>query len=475
MTDVKDSETTNAAAKTDAAPVTKRQKKIKGKARPKYFEIGRVCQITFGPYAGKICVILDFVDSTKCLIDGPECRTGVPRQTIPFNRLALTKMKIHVLRACRTGLVRKEFDRQEVARKYARSNWAKKAARAKLRRSLTDLQRFHVMCLSMKKSRLIRNKLAELSEWRTLARKYKQGTIDKPDELLAAQRCLFGMPTYRHLKYSKWDDGFDPKKPLGKWEFNDLKFKSGLGKGFKRWVRRNKRSKKMSKEKVKKMDAARKAMRIKRLQTTKKTSHAEKLAKLPKKHIRSRQDREMMRKKFLRGKTKEEIVVLNRKYKQKKKWLKTMALKRKAKKKTANINQHNALMRKNRKAKAEKDKSKREEELEKNPELKKKVLARRESRKAHKKEKKAKRKIQREADLKKQDAEKKAKKAAKKAAAAKVDPKKAAAAKEEGKKAAAALEAKKAAARVEAKKAAKTYKAAIKAAKAARIAARKKK
>lgn len=58
----------------------------------RYVEIGRVCLINYGPDQGKLCTIIDVVDSNKALIDGPKDLTGVVRQMIPFKRLSLTDL-----------------------------------------------------------------------------------------------------------------------------------------------------------------------------------------------------------------------------------------------------------------------------------------------------------------------------------------------------------------------------------------------
>jgi len=130
MTDVKD-------VKGDEGSKEKKKSKKQHARRPKimrgemYFEIGRLCSINYGPDNGKICVILDFVDNTRALIDGPACRTGVQRQTIPFSRLSLTRIKIKIYRACRTGLLIKAFDEAQVLKYWERTPWAIKAHKKK--------------------------------------------------------------------------------------------------------------------------------------------------------------------------------------------------------------------------------------------------------------------------------------------------------------------------------------------------------
>ena len=44
----------------------------------KFVEIGRVVVINYGPYAGKIAVIVDILNTTRVLVHGP--KEGVRKQ-----------------------------------------------------------------------------------------------------------------------------------------------------------------------------------------------------------------------------------------------------------------------------------------------------------------------------------------------------------------------------------------------------------
>lgn len=401
----------------DAAPVTKKKKFVKAPRSEMYFEIGRVCSINFGPYAGKICIILDFVDSTRALIDGPESRTGVPRQTIPFKRLSLTKIKIKIIRACRTGLVRRFFDEQEVAKKWKRQNWAKKVARDKIRRSLTDLDRFKVMVLQMKKSYLIRQHTARLRDWRKLALDYKPGTTDEPEKLLAAKRMIFGMKNYRNIKKLKYEHEYNLTRPLTKQQCHKRHNLRYLHRGFKVWIRMGKRSRKKSKARRNKAEAKTKAWKKKQKESAKKVTLAEWLAKKPKRKLNPDQKRKRLQKLFA-GKSAEEIILLKRKYKQKKRWEYKKILRAAAKRKAQRIQTHNALVNKRKKAKGAKYKAEWDKKMAEDPEFKKNYLKKLEARKKRRAADKIERKKKRKADLKKRDKERKAEKIKKKIARA---------------------------------------------------------
>jgi len=136
-----------------------------GKKKPNlFFEVGRICSINYGPDNGKICVILDFVDTTRALIDGPKSETGVARQTIPFKRLSITPIKIKCNKALPTGKLIKIFKESKVLEKWEKLPWAKKKKRNEIRANLTDFERFKVMVLKKKRSEIIRREVQELKK-----------------------------------------------------------------------------------------------------------------------------------------------------------------------------------------------------------------------------------------------------------------------------------------------------------------------
>ena len=99
--------------------------------------------VNYGEDYGKVCVIVDFVDVNRVLVDGPT--TNFPRITYPINRLSLTKLRMPMLRGARTGTVKKACDAYELTKKWEETNLAKKFAIRAKRASLTDFDRFSVM------------------------------------------------------------------------------------------------------------------------------------------------------------------------------------------------------------------------------------------------------------------------------------------------------------------------------------------
>merc|ERR1712232_61964 len=111
----------------------------------RYVEVGRVVLINYGPETGKLATIIDIVDQNKCLIDGPVNITGVTRQVIPFKRIALTDLKINIMRNSRQKTLTKAWTDEKIMEKWEATSWAKKLASKKKRATLTDFDRFKIM------------------------------------------------------------------------------------------------------------------------------------------------------------------------------------------------------------------------------------------------------------------------------------------------------------------------------------------
>jgi large subunit ribosomal protein L14e len=124
-------------------------------------QVGRVCLVNFGKDTGKLVTVVDIIDQSRALVDGPT--TGFARQSIPFKRLSLTPLLIpQVGRGCRTGTLTKKLKQFNVEGQFATTGWGKKAARDAIRADLTDFQRFQVQVLKKKKAIVINKKLGAL-------------------------------------------------------------------------------------------------------------------------------------------------------------------------------------------------------------------------------------------------------------------------------------------------------------------------
>jgi len=140
----------------------KKRKQFKKPKQPLVFQVGRVCCINYGEDNGKICTIVDFVDATRALVDGPHTLTGVQRQTIPFKRLSITPIKIKISRSLPSKRLGKAFQEQKIAEKWEKLPWAKKLKRKALRDSLSDFDRFKVMLLKKRKARILNKEFSLL-------------------------------------------------------------------------------------------------------------------------------------------------------------------------------------------------------------------------------------------------------------------------------------------------------------------------
>jgi large subunit ribosomal protein L14e len=120
----------------------------------KFVQVGRVARINYGPQEGKLATIVDIVSDKRVLVDGE----GIARQVIPVARLQLTKQVVKLGRGARTGAVRKIISKEQVTEKFAQSTLGKHYASQSRRQNLTDFERFKVLVLRRRLSKLLRSK-----------------------------------------------------------------------------------------------------------------------------------------------------------------------------------------------------------------------------------------------------------------------------------------------------------------------------
>ena len=123
----------------------------------KFVQIGRVVRVNYGPLEGKLATVVDILNDKRVLIDGE----NIQRQVIPIRRLQLTRQVIKVLRGAKTGKVRSIIAKEGVAQKFNESSLGKSFARQQRRQSLTDFERYKVLVLRRKLSKLLRAKVSK--------------------------------------------------------------------------------------------------------------------------------------------------------------------------------------------------------------------------------------------------------------------------------------------------------------------------
>lgn len=101
-----------------------------------------------------MATIVDILNDKRVLVDGE----GIKRQVIPIRRLQLTKQVVKVGRGARTGSVRAAIAKENVAAKFAESSIGKSFARQQRRQNLTDFERYKVLVLRRRLSKLTRAK-----------------------------------------------------------------------------------------------------------------------------------------------------------------------------------------------------------------------------------------------------------------------------------------------------------------------------
>ncbi|CAG9761622.1 unnamed protein product [Ceutorhynchus assimilis] len=165
----------------------------------RFVETGRVAVVSGGPNKGKLVSIVDVIDQTRVLVDGPE--TKVPRTQIRINQLHLTKFKINHPFTASTRVVRKAWKDGKVLENWENSVWSKKIAAKEKRAQLTDFDRF-----KLRRAKTRRNKIRTVSFLALRKAASRNGT------LYGKKRMAKGGDKPRPSKKAK----VDKKKPAAK-------------------------------------------------------------------------------------------------------------------------------------------------------------------------------------------------------------------------------------------------------------------
>jgi large subunit ribosomal protein L14e len=134
-----------------------------------------------GPDAGKICTILDIVDQNRALVDGPADITGVTRQTLSFRNLAITPITIEIARGPRPATLRLALSKAKVVEQWESSNWAQKLKAQRLKKTLSDFDRFKSMVDKKKRNTAVNREFAKLRRQPQPKRKIKKSVQKKMD------------------------------------------------------------------------------------------------------------------------------------------------------------------------------------------------------------------------------------------------------------------------------------------------------
>lgn len=117
--------------------------------------------INYGPHLNKLVIIVDILDQSRVLVDGPT--SGLRRQVLNVKRLALTSIKVDGLaRGDPVEKVKEAYVEADVDAKFAASGWGKKIARKQKRAALDDFGRFKVMCARIEKGKKVRAEFEKL-------------------------------------------------------------------------------------------------------------------------------------------------------------------------------------------------------------------------------------------------------------------------------------------------------------------------
>ena len=118
-------------------------------------EIGRVVYINYGPLAGKPAVLVDIVNGSKVVIDGPGI--GIDRQVISTRRLELTKFRIGSFsKNDKRSDLQQKIEKFDLLNRFHSCGVGKRIVKQQKRAALSDFDRFKVVVLKRKLSKAVR-------------------------------------------------------------------------------------------------------------------------------------------------------------------------------------------------------------------------------------------------------------------------------------------------------------------------------
>jgi len=88
----------------------------------RYVQIGRICQVVFGKHYRRLVCIVDFIDSTRVLVDGGEGKLSrIRRISFPLRWLQCTKYRLNVPRDVSQKDLIEAIDKSDVVSQWRQS------------------------------------------------------------------------------------------------------------------------------------------------------------------------------------------------------------------------------------------------------------------------------------------------------------------------------------------------------------------
>jgi large subunit ribosomal protein L14e len=125
-------------------------------------QVGRVAYVAFGPEKGKLCCIINVIDQTRVLVDGPS--SHVRRQPLNIKSLHLTKFVLKLLPGARSKTVKTLWDKNNINEKWQESRWNKKLQAKHLRSQTTDFDRFKLLHAKQAYNRILAHEYNRLKK-----------------------------------------------------------------------------------------------------------------------------------------------------------------------------------------------------------------------------------------------------------------------------------------------------------------------
>lgn len=128
----------------------------------RFVQVGRVAFIAVGENRGKLCVIIDIIDQTRVLVDGP--LSGVKRQAMRLRLLHLTDFVIKIPHSAREKTVKKAWMDTKIDERWQKTVWCQKLEAKKRKAAMTDFDRFKLMVAKKRRNNIINKELRKIKK-----------------------------------------------------------------------------------------------------------------------------------------------------------------------------------------------------------------------------------------------------------------------------------------------------------------------
>ncbi|WP_411026902.1 hypothetical protein, partial [Salmonella sp. s55044] len=133
-----------------------------------FVQVGRVVFVAVGKYTGQLCVIVNIIDQTRVLVDGP--LSGVRRHAIRLKWIQLTDFMVKISPGTRAKTLKAAWTAADIDEKWHATRWYQALEAKKRRAAMSDFDRFKLMVVKKKRNRIVEKEIKKLRKMASAAK-----------------------------------------------------------------------------------------------------------------------------------------------------------------------------------------------------------------------------------------------------------------------------------------------------------------